>query len=83
MAKSKIVQYPLQHGAAGEQNTLWIIAVDRCFQDTYSCEYNSNNQHWAVNVKASAFQNVAALVGQCRRIMGWDIPADGKEAEAL
>jgi len=83
MAKSKIVQYPLRNGDADESHALWIIAVNRSFSDTYSCAYNSNNRYWEVQVKARTLQNVAALVDQCRHIMGWDIPTEGKEAEAL
>jgi len=83
MAKSKIVQYPLRHGAPDKQNTLWSIGVHRVFTNTYRFQYESGEKGWTIRIEASAFENVAALVDQCRHIMGWDIPTEGKEAEAL
>jgi len=80
MVKSKIVQFPSQPCAADKQNALWVIAIDRYFKDTYSCEYSSDHPHWSVKIEASAFQNVAALVEQCRHALGWDVPTSGKEA---
>ncbi len=74
------MKYPSRPCAADEQNALWLIAVDRRLKDTYSCEYNSDNQCWTVQIKASVFQNIAELVEQCRHALGWDIPANGKEA---
>jgi len=80
MAKSKIVDFPLRTRAINEASALWIVAVAHDLRDDYSFEYKCEHQLWNITIKASTFQGAAALVDKCRHILGWDIPADGKEA---
>lgn len=71
MPKSKVVKFPQNSRAADEETALWLIAVDACLHDTYSCEYHYERQHWEIQVKASTFQSADTLVEQCRRALGW------------
>jgi len=82
MAKSKIVDFPLRTCAIGEASALWIVAVAHDLHDAYSFEYKRERQLWSISIKSSTFQGAAALVEKCRHILGWDIPADEKEAGA-
>ena len=82
MLKSNVINLPIRHTAIGEENTFWLIAVAAGAQDDYSCEYDTKHGGWKLKVKASTFQGAEAMINECRRILGWDVPTNGKEAEA-
>lgn len=72
MKKSNVMKFPQKPLAEDEQNALWMFAAASGLKDHYSFEYNSEKQHWVIKVGSSTLEGVAALISQCRHILGWD-----------